>query len=124
MLAGHFDLQDISVRIIDTPEFQRLRYLKQLGLTYYVFPGATHCRFEHSLGVANLAAEWGRQLISKDGDSSSPESKRKTRLLELAGLCHDLGHGPFSHVFENELLPRIRPSNAAHWSVMHRNEQS
>lgn len=82
-----------------------MRDLKQLGTSYYVFPGACHNRFEHSLGVAHLAREHAdrtfrlqrRELELDRGDVTA---------VALAGLCHDLGHGPFSHVFERELLPR------------------
>lgn len=49
-IHGHIEMHPLLVRIIDTPQFQRLRYIKQLGGTYYVFPGASHNRFEHSLG--------------------------------------------------------------------------
>eukprot|EP00775_Hariotina_reticulata_P012035 gene12035-12178_t len=115
---GHITLHRASVAIIDTPEFQRLRHLKQLGLTYYIYPGASHNRFEHSLGVAHLATEWGQHLISSSGSPESdgwqlrnfePEGRKNLTVLQLAGLCHDLGHGPFSHVFEKELLPKLYP---------------
>lgn len=117
---GHITLHRASVAIVDTPEFQRLRNLKQLGLTYYIYPGASHNRFEHSLGVAHLATEWGRQLINNRGGpredgwqlrNFEPEDRRNLTILQLAGLCHDLGHGPFSHVFEKELLPKLFPGN-------------
>ncbi|GBF99353.1 hypothetical protein Rsub_12157, partial [Raphidocelis subcapitata] len=112
---GHFDLPSECVQIIDTPEFQRLRELKQLGLTYYVYPGASHARFEHSLGVAYLAGAWAEHLLSayRPEGVLRREDRHSIRALELAGLCHDLGHGPFSHVFENELLPRILGEGAA-----------
>ncbi|KIY99810.1 SAM domain and HD domain-containing protein 1 [Monoraphidium neglectum] len=112
---GHFDLPAECVAIIDTPEFQRLRELKQLGLTYYVYPGASHGRFEHSLGVAHLAGSWAQHLLGSfrsDGNLHR-EDRHSVRALELAALCHDLGHGPFSHVFENELLPRVLGESAA-----------
>jgi HD superfamily phosphohydrolase len=54
-IHGHIELAPSSVEIIDTPQFQRLRDLKQLGVTYYVFPGGSHNRFEHSLGVSYLS---------------------------------------------------------------------
>ncbi|WIA34897.1 hypothetical protein OEZ86_013184 [Tetradesmus obliquus] len=119
-IHGHITLHRAAVAIIDTPEFQRLRNLKQLGLTYYIFPGASHNRFEHSIGVGHLATEWGRHLIGSRGGPGpdgwalrnfEPEDRRHLTILQLAGLCHDLGHGPFSHVFEKELLPKLFPGN-------------
>ena len=64
-IHGRIEIPDYCVRIIDTPEFQRLRYLKQLGCTNFVFHGATHTRFEHSIGVSWLAGEWVRHLMNK-----------------------------------------------------------
>lgn len=93
---GHFRLGKDTCKLIDTPQFQRLRDLKQLGALYYVFPGCSHNRFEHSLGVSYLAAEWIHQL-----DQAQPElqiTDREVYLIRAAALCHDLGHGPFSHV--------------------------
>ncbi|KAF6260882.1 hypothetical protein COO60DRAFT_840296 [Scenedesmus sp. NREL 46B-D3] len=119
-IHGHITLHRAAVAIIDTPEFQRLRNLKQLGLTYYIYPGASHNRFEHSIGVGHLATEWGRHLIGSRGGPGpdgwnmrnfEPEDRRHLTILQLAGLCHDLGHGPFSHVFEKELLPKLFPGN-------------
>ncbi|KAI8471968.1 MAG: hypothetical protein J3K34DRAFT_220944 [Monoraphidium minutum] len=112
---GHFDLPGECVAVIDTPEFQRLRELKQLGLTYYVYPGASHARFEHSLGVAYLAGSWAQHLLRNYRPEAvlTREDRHGIRALELGALCHDLGHGPFSHVFENELLPRVLGETAA-----------
>jgi HD superfamily phosphohydrolase len=77
--------------IIDTHVFQRLRRLKQLALALLVYPGATHSRFDHSLGAFHLAGRLGEAL-------NVPETER--RLVRLAALLHDIGHGPFSHVTE------------------------
>lgn len=102
---GTFRLDPLCTPIFDSRQFQRLRRLKQLGLTYQVFPGASHNRFEHSLGVAHLAQKFAVHLWNLQRGELEIE-RRDLRLVELAGLCHDLGHGPFSHVFEREFLRR------------------
>lgn len=97
-IHGHIELSRDCVSIIDTREYQRLRNLHQLGMTYRVFPCCTHTRFEHSLGVAHLS----NQVIEKL-DKNQPEmmiDDLDKKLVTIAGLCHDLGHGPFSHCFE------------------------
>ncbi|KAF9116378.1 SAM domain and HD [Mortierella sp. AM989] len=108
-IHGHVLLDNDCLSCIDTPQFQRLRDLKQLGSAYYVFPGATHNRFEHSIGTSHLAGE----LIERFRDTQ-PEleiSESDIKCVKLAGLCHDLGHGPFSHVFDNEFIPRAIPGS-------------
>ena len=83
--------------VIGTREFQRLRRIKQLGTTYLVFHGAEHSRFHHSLGVYEIV----RRIVD-DGFSGRPEWNDEERLVALcAALLHDLGHGPYSHAFEN-----------------------
>ncbi len=92
----------IAAEIIDTPAFQRLRYIRQLGLAHLVYPGATHSRFDHALGVYHLT---GRALrILKAGRSLPPEVWDGARLIPYAALLHDIGHYPFSHAIE-ELDP-------------------
>ncbi len=78
--------------IIDTPIFQRLRRLKQLALAILVYPGAVHTRFDHSLGAYYLAQKVSARLL---------KSASEKRLVRLAALLHDIGHGPFSHVSED-----------------------
>uniref|UniRef100_A0A1A8G7D5 Deoxynucleoside triphosphate triphosphohydrolase SAMHD1 n=2 Tax=Nothobranchius korthausae TaxID=1143690 RepID=A0A1A8G7D5_9TELE len=106
-IHGHMDLHPLLIKFIDTPQFQRLRYIKQLGGTYYVFPGASHNRFEHSIGVGYLAGQLVQALNERQ-----PElliSRRDILCVQIAGLCHDLGHGPFSHMFDGMFMPRARP---------------
>jgi len=108
-IHGPIELSMISTKIIDTPEFQRLRNIKQLGSAYYVFPSASHNRFEHSIGVAHLA----RSLINEIS-LSQPElaiTNEQKLNVELAGLCHDLGHGPFSHIYDDVYLKRRIPES-------------
>ncbi len=101
-IYGQISLSNIAISIIDTPIFQRLRNIKQLGACNFIFPTANHTRFEHSIGVAHLAKEFLKNLVQ---NSDNIKVKNEDYLLvEIAGLCHDLGHGPFSHAFDNEIL--------------------
>ncbi|XP_058005729.1 uncharacterized protein LOC110637614 isoform X2 [Hevea brasiliensis] len=110
---GYIYLDPIFLKFVDTEQFQRLRDLKQLGLTYMVYPGAVHSRFEHSLGVYWLAGEAVHRIKAHQGlelDINNFDIKT----VKLAGLLHDVGHGPFSHLFEREFLPRVL--NGLNWS--------
>ncbi|KAJ2794665.1 hypothetical protein H4R21_005419 [Coemansia helicoidea] len=109
---GYIGLSADMLQFIDTPQFQRLRHLKQLGTAYFVFPGASHNRFEHSVGTAYLANKVVEDLAQRQPELGI--SERDIRCVTLAGLCHDLGHGPFSHVFDNQFIPCARPG--ASWS--------
>ena len=95
---GHIEIPDYCLEVVDTPHFQRLRDLKQLGASYLVFPGASHNRFEHSLGVSYLAGKLVSRLQAQQPELGI--TRHDLKLTQLAGLCHDLGHGPFSHAFE------------------------
>ena len=86
----------ITKKIIDHPYFQRLRRIKQLGLTNLVFPGAVHTRFEHSIGAMHLMSRAVKVLQSKDIDITPLEEEA----VCLAILLHDIGHGPYSHASE------------------------
>ena len=86
---------DNELKIIDTPIFQRLRRIRQLSGAHLIYPGAQHTRFEHSLGVMHIASMAG-QVLAEKGIVSSDDIQN----LRLAGLLHDIGHGPFSHLFE------------------------
>ncbi|XP_022928109.1 deoxynucleoside triphosphate triphosphohydrolase SAMHD1 homolog [Cucurbita moschata] len=103
---GNIYLDPLSLKFIDTEQFQRLRELKQLGLTHMVYPGAVHSRFEHSLGVYWLAREAVEKLRYYQGAELDIDHN-DIQTVKLAGLLHDVGHGPFSHLFEREFLPRV-----------------
>ena len=96
-IHGHIQIHPACVAIIDTEQFQRLRNLKQLGLCYYIYPGASHNRFEHCIGVSHLAGQLVRAI--KNGQPHLDISDKDILCVEIAGLCHDLGHGPFSHLY-------------------------
>jgi len=104
---GHIPVDKFSLQFIDTSEFQRLRDLKQLGCCYFVFPGASHNRFEHCIGVGYLAGKLLERF--KENQPELEISPKELKLIKIAGLCHDLGHGPFSHIWDGEFLPRARP---------------
>jgi len=87
-----------ALRIIDAPEFQRLRYIRQLGLAYLVYPGANHTRFDHALGVYHLA-RWALNILGERGELAGVDPVDCT-LVPFAGLLHDIGHYPFSHALE------------------------
>lgn len=109
---GFIPFDEYEKELIDSLPFQRLHYIHQLGIAYLVYPGATHTRFEHSLGVMALAT----LMFDKICKSVRPDvfhfvpRKGSTdylywkRVLRMAALCHDLGHLPFSHVAEKDLL--------------------
>ncbi|MBZ2166928.1 MULTISPECIES: HD domain-containing protein [Methanobacterium] len=93
-LHGNLQLNEFEVKLIDTPQIQRLRRIKQLGFTYLVYPGANHTRFEHSIGAMYLASKLTHNL-----DLSNDQKE----MLRVCALLHDAGHGPFSHVSESVL---------------------
>ncbi|MEM7106220.1 MAG: HD domain-containing protein [Bacteroidota bacterium] len=86
--------------LIEHPIFQRLRRIKQLGLTHYVYPGALHTRFHHALGAMHLMTEAMEVLRSKGTEITDEEAEAVT----IAILLHDIGHGPFSHALEHTLV--------------------
>ena len=89
----------IAWRLLNTREFQRLRRIRQLGFSDLVYPGATHSRLAHAIGVYHTARRLV-EVIRRRQDETN-EDKERTRVVLLAALLHDIGHGPFSHVFEH-----------------------
>jgi uncharacterized protein len=109
----HFD--QVERAVIDSRPFQRLRDIHQLALSYLVYPGASHKRFEHSLGVMEVAGRIFDVVTHPDklrdvGDALPEHGKSEFQywrgVLRIAALCHDLGHLPFSHAAEDALLPK------------------
>lgn len=95
------------VEVLRAQELQRLRRVRQLGLAHLVFPGAEHSRLVHSIGAAYLAIRFARQLLEATREVLVPflrPGSSVARDLALAALCHDLGHGPLSHVWEREVV--------------------
>jgi deoxynucleoside triphosphate triphosphohydrolase SAMHD1 len=110
------ELHAISWIFVDTPEFKRLHNLRQLGVAYHVFPGATNTRFPHCIGAAYLA-----RFMMLNFRKEQPElyiSDKEVRCVELAALAHDLGHGPMSHLYDGPFLTEARrrwPDQVPEW---------
>lgn len=104
----------IAWDLLNTSEFQRLRRIRQLGFCDLVFPGATHSRFAHSVGVYHMARRLARVIASRTGAALDPA---RERVALLAALLHDVGHGPFSHTFEAATKVLGRPKRHERWSA-------
>jgi HD superfamily phosphohydrolase len=113
-IHGYIRVTELALKIINTPEFQRLRDIKQLGLCHLIYPAATHTRFEHSIGVYYLTGKMAKILQKKYPDKTynmaglglTKLTDFIIELIKIAGLCHDIGHGPFSHIFDDILLEK------------------
>jgi HD superfamily phosphohydrolase len=108
---GFIGLTELERDVVNHPAFQRLRRIKQLGWTDYIYPGASHTRFEHSLGVMHLASRLYEAVVRSSEDTLKEGFKytdaglaRDWQIVRLAALLHDIGHPPFSHAAET-LLP-------------------
>lgn len=132
-IHGNICLSEFAVRIIDSKIFQRLRDLGQLGTCKFVFPNANHTRFEHSIGTYHIASKLLEKLPQQHSPtidsylSSIPELKEYydntydgnvhlldlwvCELIKISALTHDLGHGPFSHVFDDHFLSSLNKQN-------------
>lgn len=100
---GSIPIHDAEIEILEHPFFQRLRNIKQLGFSEYVFPGATHTRYLHSIGVMNVSSLVFNSLFK---DQSSVEVQRLKESLRLGCLVHDIGHAPLSHSTES-VMPMV-----------------
>lgn len=90
---------EVIFKLIEHPYFQRLRHIRQVGLTEFVYPGATHSRFQHALGAMHLMGRVLDHLRAKGIEIS----KEECEAAQIAILLHDIGHGPFSHALEETL---------------------
>jgi len=118
VVYGFVEIDAQECQIIDHPYFQRLRRIKQLSLTDMVYPGATHTRFEHSIGVMQMATDMFDCIVKKRKNFLEQEYsledagiKKYRKMVRLAALLHDIGHAPFSHSGEDlmPLLPNSHP---------------
>jgi len=96
---GYVYVTEAERQIIDSFVFQRLRRIRQLAGAEYVYPGANHTRFEHSIGVSHLAG-----LLTSNPQLAEILSEEEAQMIRIAALLHDVGHGPFSHIFEHLLV--------------------
>ncbi len=99
---GYVYVTEAEKQIIDTYPMQRLRRLRQLAGSEYVYPGANHTRFEHSVGVMYLAGK-----VLENPNVSRVATDQEAEVARIAALLHDVGHGPFSHVFEHLLIRNL-----------------
>ena len=114
-IHGFIGLTDIEAKIINSQPYQRLRRIKQLSGGHFVYPTAEHTRFGHCIGVMYLAGISGKRLLDRMGLGD-----KKLQEVRLAGLLHDIGHGPFSHVFEEVLLEKreMNHEDVTEWIIL------
>ncbi len=96
-IHGDFSIDGVREELLATPEMNKLSHIKQLGLAHLVFPGAHHTRFEHSLGVSHVGGLMSESMSLSDTDKE---------VVQVAGMLHDVGHGPYSHTLEHILHSR------------------
>lgn len=97
---------DLEKKVIDTPIFQRLRWVSQLSGAYLVYPSAVHNRFSHSLGAMYLAGEYANHLY--------PNDQKRKQIIRLSALLHDIAHGPFSHDYDKTVYSHIYQVEKGH----------
>ncbi len=112
---GFIGLTDLEAKIINSQPYQRLRRIKQLSGGHFVYPTAEHTRFGHCIGVMYLAGLSGKRLLGRMGLGNE-----KLQEVRIAGLLHDIGHGPFSHVFEEVLLEKrnMNHEDVTEWIIL------
>lgn len=110
---GYVKLEGLALEIANTPQMQRLRWIKQLGLANLVYPGANHTRFEHSLGAYHMAFLLTDHLGLDEDDRL---------LVGAAALLHDVGHGPLSHATESALAPFLRTEHESVIEILKKGE--
>lgn len=109
-IHGSIQLSDGEETIIESVEFQRLREIKQLGFSEFSFPGATHNRFLHSIGVSHVAGQIFDSIFRAYPFSKISTKTRLRQTVKLAALLHDIGHGPLSHTTE-QVMPELAKLN-------------
>ncbi|MEE7466207.1 hypothetical protein MOF8_04305 [Methylobacterium oryzae] len=122
-LWGTISLSPLEVALLDSPLIQRLRAIRQLGVVHWVYPGAVHTRFEHTIGVLHQVQNLSSSIngLAAQRDRDGPIRPWHLRLLRLSALLHDVGHAAFSHVSEKAIqsLPAIS-TISAEFSKIHR----
>lgn len=108
-------LDQLAWKLIDTPEFQRLRRIRQLGVSEFVFPSATHTRFAHCIGVFHIARTLVEIIHREIGEDDHQSDLAEVAVI--AALAHDLGHGPFSHTFEGVQKSRGAKKRHEQWTA-------
>ena len=114
-IHGFIGITETEAKIINSLPYQRLRRIKQLSGGHFVYPTAEHTRFGHCIGVMYLAGLSGRRLLNQLGLGD-----KKLQEVRIAGLLHDIGHGPFSHVFEEVLLEKreMNHEDVTEWLIL------
>jgi HD superfamily phosphohydrolase len=114
LMTDRVEGEDTERDVIDTPWVQRLRRIFQLQSARRVYPSAEHTRFQHSLGTMHVAGTFSERLypsLSRIDKAEVPSLYYVEELLRLGGLLHDIGHGPFSHFFDEQYLSRFRTNH-------------
>ncbi|MBY8996851.1 MAG: HD domain-containing protein [Candidatus Thorarchaeota archaeon] len=114
-IHGFIGITETEAKIINSLPYQRLRRIKQLSGGHFVYPTAEHTRFGHCIGVMYLAGLSGRRLLGRLGLGD-----QKLQEVRIAGLLHDIGHGPFSHVFEEVLIEKrgMNHEDVTEWIIL------
>lgn len=120
-IYGFIQIKDKKIlELISHPWIQRLRRIKQMGIAHYVYPGAVHTRFHHSLGAMHLM----RQALENLKDKHIPISAEEALAAQQAILLHDIGHGPFSHALEHAIVSDISHEDISQILMQHINSET